>query len=205
MTPTKTPLVRIVDKDRSWSDALRVQLTFQNIQCKCYDDAQTFLEVDDLMRPGCIVLDLDTPTLSGLTLLSKLKKDGVVIPIVMTGSDAMIAHAVEAMKLGAADFIGKPVNTKRVVKVVSDIIASEAQDEEVTRFLMAYTTLSKRERQVIEVSSRGLSHEEVAEKLGISIKTAQVHRYNAYRKLGIHNITETFHMMTRTGLLEEEG
>ncbi|MBO7174012.1 MAG: response regulator transcription factor [Burkholderiaceae bacterium] len=203
MPQIKTRLVRIVDTDRAWRESLRTQMTYQNLPVKLYADAKQFLLEDDFTRPGCIVLDLDTPAMTGMTLLSRLKKDGVELPVVMMGNNATITMAVDAMKMGARDFIAKPVNEKRVVKVVAEILKADEQDSEVTRFLDAYASLSKRERQVIEVSIRGLTHEEVAQKLGITIKTAQVHRYNAYRKLDHHNITEIYLMMQKTGLVEE--
>ena len=200
MLPTQRPLIRVIDPDSQTREFLRIFFTYQGWPVKTYPDVELFLRDDEASRLGILVVDMNEPTMGAKALLTRLRDEGSVKPVIVMAADATIDAAVEMMKLGAADFIAKPLEENRLKSSVKKQLEDVMHEAEFQKFVMAYQSLSSRERVVIELSTQGLCHEAVAEKLGISIKTAQVHRYNAYRKLGIHNITEIFHMMTKVGL-----
>ena len=201
MLPTQMPLIRVIDPDSQTRESLRILFTYQGWPVKTYPEVELFLRDDEASRLGILVVDMNEPTMGAKALLTRLREEGNVKPVIVLGAGATIEAAVEMMKLGAADFIAKPLEENRLMSSVKKQLEDVMHEAEFQKFVMAYQSLSNRERVVIELSTQGLCHEAVAEKLGISIKTAQVHRYNAYRKLGIHNITEIFHMMTRVGLV----
>ena len=200
MFVTATPLIRIIDPDKHCRDLLHLRLTQHDWFVKTYSDVESLMRLDDGNRPGIVIVDLDEPTMGALEFLSRQKNDSPHPTIVM-GEGATIEVAVEAMKLGAIDFFKKPVDEARLINVIHERLDLMMKEAELQNFVRAYHALSKREREVIELSIEGLTHEVVAERLGISIKTAQVHRYNAYRKLKLHNVTEIFLMMTKAGLV----
>ena len=203
MLPTQMPLIRVIDPDSQTRESLRILFTYQGWPVKTYPEVELFLRDDEASRLGILVVDMNEPTMGAKALLTRLREEGNVKPVIVMAPDATIDVAVEMMKLGAADFIAKPLEENRLKSSVKKQLEDVMHEAEFQKFVMAYQSLSNRERVVIELSTQGLCHEAVAEKLGISIKTAQVHRYNAYRKLGIHNITEIFHMMTKVGLATE--
>lgn len=179
-------------------------LRFKGISAKIYPSSEVFLAQDNFSIPGCLVLDIGSTSLSDIDLHERLTKHIANLPTIYTGRDATIDMAVQAMKMGAVDFFAKSVSDERIINAILMVINKYLSLEpELDKFARAYDLLSTRERQVIELSVKGLSHKDVAQSLGITPKTAMVHRYNAYIKLGYHNITEIFHMMVRVGLVDD--
>ena len=202
MLPTQMPLIRVIDPDSQTREFLRYLFTHQGWPVKTYPNVEIYQREDEASRLGIVIVDLNEPTMGAKAFLTRLREEGSVRPVIVLGEGATIDVAVEIMKLEAVDFIAKPLEEKRVLTSVAKQIEDVVREAESQKFVMTYQSLSNREREVIDLSIQGLSHEAVAEKLGITIKTAQVHRYNAYRKLGFHNITEIFHMMTKVGLVK---
>ena len=126
---------------------------------------------------------------------------GVDLPIIFLSAHGDIDMAVHTMKHGAVEFLQKPVREERLFKVVQDVITEymnrQEQMADVIEFKNKLKNLTQREREVVNLISLGKSNKEVAEQLGISEKTAQVHRGAAYRKLEIHNATEIARLLMR--------
>ena len=194
-------LIRLVDDDREFRTAQIFALRMAGFDAVGFESAEAFLRDDDVRRPGCVVLDVRMEGMSGLDCLRKLRESGRDIPIVFLSGHGDIDMAVHTMKNGAVEFLQKPVREERLFKVVHDVITEymnrQEQMADVIEFKNRLKNLTQREREVVNLISLGKSNKEVAEQLGISEKTAQVHRGAAYRKLEIHNATEIARLLMR--------
>ncbi len=196
-----TPLVRIVDDDEGIRNSMAFLLEGEGWEVKTYRDGSQFLANGDFVRPGCIIMDVRMPNMSGLGLQTHLNEMGVDLPVIFLSGHGDIDMAVHTMKAGAVEFLQKPVREERLFKVVNDVITEYINRQErmadVLDFKNKLKNLTTREREVVNLISLGKSNKEVADELGISEKTAQVHRGAAYRKLGIHNATEIARFLMR--------
>ncbi len=196
-----TPLVRIVDDDEGIRNSMAFLLEGEGWEVKTYRDGSQFLANGDFVRPGCIIMDVRMPNMSGLGLQTHLNEMGVNLPVIFLSGHGDIDMAVHTMKAGAVEFLQKPVREERLFKVVNDVITEYMNRQErmadVLDFKNKLKNLTTREREVVNLISLGKSNKEVADELGISEKTAQVHRGAAYRKLGIHNATEIARFLMR--------
>lgn len=197
------PLVRVIDDD----DAMRRSWAFliegEGWNVITYSDALDFLSSNDFLRPGCIVLDVRMPRMSGLELQDRLMKLKVDLPIIFISGHGDIDMAVHTLKIGAVDFLQKPVDDQRLLnainKAVSTNLIHRRNEEELSIFKARLENLTAREREVIRMVAQGMSNKALADTLNISEKTVQVHRGSAYRKLGIHNAAEIARMMILSG------
>lgn len=195
------PLVRIVDDDEGIRNSMAFLLDGEGWEVKTYRDGSQFLANGDFIRPGCIIMDVRMPNMSGLGLQTHLNEMGVDLPVIFLSGHGDIDMAVHTMKAGAVEFLQKPVREERLFRVVNDVITEYMNRQErmadVLDFKNKLKNLTTREREVVNLISLGKSNKEVADELGISEKTAQVHRGAAYRKLGIHNATEIARFLMR--------
>ena len=201
MSNSDTPLIRIVDDDEGVRNSMAFLLEGEGWDVRTYRDGSQYLASNDFERPGCIILDVRMPNMSGLGLQNHLNEMGVDLPIIFLSGHGDIDMAVHTMKLGAVEFLQKPIREERLFKVVRDVVNNyldnQAKMADVIEFKRKLKNLTTREREVVNLISLGRSNKEVAEELGISEKTAQVHRGAAYRKLEIHNATEIARLLMR--------
>ena len=197
------PLIRIIDDDSAVRSSWSFLLSGENYVCAEYSDAGTFLASADFRRPGCILLDVRMPSMSGLELQNKLKDIGCDLPIVFVSGHGDIDMAVNAVKNGAFDFIEKPPKESRLIDTIEAAVARNKamrrDQAEVADFKSRLEQLTQREREVIRMVAQGYSNKEVAAEFGISEKTVQVHRGSAYRKLDLHNAAEIARLLLLSG------
>lgn len=200
---TLKPLVRVIDDD----DAMRRSWAFliegEGWDVATYSNAIEFITSNDFTRPGCIVLDVRMPNMSGLELQDKLRVMGVTLPIIFISGHGDIDMAVHTLKHGAVDFLQKPVDDQRLLTTIGTAVMRHLNqcrnDMELSTFRARLEQLTQREREVIRMVAQGMSNKSVAENLGISEKTVQVHRGSAYRKLDLHNAAEIARLLLRSG------
>ena len=198
-----SPVIRIIDDD----DAMRKSWAFliedEGWEVVTYPDALTFLSSNDFIRPGCILLDVRMPQMSGLELQTKLRDLGCDLPIIFVSGPGDIDMAVNTLTAGAADFLQKPVDSQRLLDTIDNAVAKNLSmrrnSAEVSDFKARFEQLTQREREVIRMVARGYANKEVAREFGISEKTVQVHRGAAYRKLDLHNAAEIARLLMKAG------
>ena len=186
--------VYVVDDDSSTRELLAWLMKRHAIACETFADAEAFLERYRAGGPGCLVLDLHMPGMSGLEVQRVLKKQGVQIPVIFLSGRADVSTAVQAVKSGAFDFIEKPFDYKRIVALVRDCLARDLQlrAERGRQELAAARIgqLTQREREVMERVVAGHPNRVIGEQLDISIKTVEAHRAHIMEKLEVNSVAE---------------
>ena len=187
-------LVRIVDDDSDLRAAIRFLLESEGWEVADYYSAADFLLNDDPKIPGCLILDVRMPEMTGVELQSELKQHVREIPIVFLSAHGDIEMAVKTLHEGVVDFLTKPVQEDKLVPVISravklDLIKrSLSFDHE--KIKERFRELTEREKQIVLLLTKGLLNREVGERLGISTRTVEVHRARAFKKLELHTISE---------------
>ena len=194
MSAPSAQTVYVVDDDSSTRELLAWLMKRNAIACETYADARSFLENYRPGDPGCLVLDLHMPGMSGLDVQRVLKEQGVQIPVIFLSGRADVPTAVEAVKSGAFDFIEKPFDYKRIVALVRECLdrdlklIAERERRQVAATRIAQ--LTQREREVMERVVAGQLNRVIAEELDISIKTVEAHRAHIMEKLEVHSVAE---------------
>jgi FixJ family two-component response regulator len=189
------PIAVLVDDDQAVCEALGELLNSVGLDTIAFSSSSELLEAKLPDRPGCIVLDVRMPGLSGLDLQHHLAEQGILTPIVFLTGHGDIAMSVQAMKAGAVDFLTKPVRDQTFLDAVSkaietDIVRRSAASE-TQKNVELYETLTPRERQVFRLVVKGLLNKQIAFELEISEVTVKLHRSSMMRKM---NATSTAHL-----------
>jgi len=196
-------IVRVVDDDPDVRRSWQFVIEGEGWNVLTYASALEFLEKDSPFTPGCLVLDVRMPGMSGIELQHEMKLRGDTLPIIFISAHGDIDMAVNTLKAGAIDFLQKPVDDQRLLKTIENAVshnlAQRRGKREVTDFRNRLESLTQREREVIRMVAQGYSNKEVAREYGISEKTVQVHRGSAYRKLDLHNAAEIARLLMLTG------
>jgi FixJ family two-component response regulator len=189
------PLVALVDDDSAVREALGDLLNSVGIDTVAFASADEYLELSTADRPGCLVLDVRMPGLSGLDLQNQLAELGRGRPIVFLTGHGDIAMSVQAMKAGAVDFLTKPVRDQTFLDAVSRAIEADvtrrATANQTQRYVELYATLTPRERQVLRFVVKGSLNKQIAFELKISEVTVKLHRSSMMKKL---NASSTAHL-----------
>ena len=174
------PLIRLVDDEVDQLAALEMLLVGQGWDVAAYTGAKEFLTSDMPSRPGCLILDVRMPGISGLELQDEMNRREYPLPIIFLTGHGDIEMAVHTVREGARDFLQKPVDPEKLLKTVAWVVQEDcdrrAMPIDEAQWKQRYALLTERERDVILL------------KLGISERTVQVHRLGAYRKLDVHNV-----------------
>ncbi|OEO28516.1 DNA-binding response regulator [Devosia insulae DS-56] len=181
------PVAVLVDDDRAVREALGDLLNSVGVDTVSFASSSEFLTAELPDRPGCLVLDVRMPGLSGLDLQRHLAEQGITTPIVFLTGHGDIAMSVQAMKSGAVDFLTKPVRDQSFLDAVSRAIAADVTQRDAARETQKnvdlYDSLTPRERQVLRYVVKGLLNKQIAYELEISEVTVKLHRSSMMRKM----------------------
>ncbi|MCB9898212.1 MAG: response regulator transcription factor [Planctomycetes bacterium] len=187
-------VVWVVEDDESMRESLVTTLASTRTDVRSFESGRDFLEAFDPGRPGCVVLDMRMPGVSGLEVHKVLVERGAEVPVVFVTGYADVAVAVEAMRHGAFDFVEKPFEADDILERVEAALHHGRREfQRVRRRNVArqrIEMLTAREREVLEFVAGGLSNKEIAESLGISRRTVEVHRNHLMTKMGTGNVVE---------------
>lgn len=186
--------VFIVDDDAAVRDSIAELVESVGLQARCYPSAPAFLEAFEPQRPGCLVLDVRMRGMSGMELQRELKAQGVGLPVIVLTGHADVPMAVEAMKAGAVDFLQKPYRDQALLDSINTALSMTGvvgdSDAAVDTIEQSATTLTEREKEVLELVRVGKTSKEIARALAISPRTAEAHRRNLLRKLDVGSVKE---------------
>lgn len=195
--------VHIVDDDPQVRGSTSFLLRSLGYETEIYSDGVEFL-ADAKFGDGCILLDLRMPRLNGLQVQAELARRGISMPLVMLSGHGDIATAVEAMKLGALDFVEKPYQEERLLSVIRAALESAAQArhrQEIRRLaLQQVKLLSPREAQVLRGLLGGLPNKAIARRLDLSPRTVEMYRAKMTEKLGVVSSSQAVAVALKAGL-----
>jgi FixJ family two-component response regulator len=196
-------MIYLVDDDRRVLNALTRLLQSEGWLTQAFTSTAAFLEAHDPAVPGCVVLDLMMPEMSGLAVQTELQRLGLSRPVIFLSGRAEITACATAMKAGAVDFLTKPVEAPLLFAAVHRAIeydaAQRAHVEQRRALNERMTRLTHRERQVLSGVVEGLLNKQIANQLGIVEKTVKVHRAHAISKLGARSTAELVRMVYSLG------
>ena len=199
--------VYVIDDDEAMRDSLNFLLDSANFKVTLFETALSFLDALPSLDFGCVVSDVRMPGLDGIELLKRMKAGNSTFPIVIMTGHGDVPLAVEAMKLGAVDFLEKPFEDDRLIGMIEAAIRQAepaAKNEAVTLDIASrIATLSPRERQVMDGLIAGLSNKLIARDYDISPRTIEVYRANVMTKMQANSLSELVRLAMRAGMLND--
>jgi FixJ family two-component response regulator len=199
-----TPIVFVVDDDPSMRAALEDLISSVGLQPRLFASPQDFLRSPRPDAPGCLVLDVRLPGMSGLTFQKELERVGVTLPVIFITGHGDIPMSVRAMKAGAVEFLTKPFNDQEMLDAIHAAIERDRQGRReaqlVCQLRERYTTLTERERQIMTLVVIGRANKQIAGELNLSEMTVKVHRGQAMRKMQAESLPELVRMADRLGV-----
>lgn len=186
--------VFVVDDDEAMRDSLYLLLESVNLKARMFASARDFMQFCGPRQEGCLLLDVRMPEMSGMELLETLKSSGITLPVIMITGHGDVPMAVRALKHGAFDFIQKPFMTRELLARVHAALETDRKNRlrsgELEQRRAAFSALTDREMEVVDLVVAGNSSKLIARSLGISPKTVDIHRANIMRKLNVHTVAE---------------
>ena len=188
------PRVHIVDDDEALRDSLKWLLESRGLEVELYPSGEAFLKAFDNGFCGCLVLDVRMPGMSGLDLYEQLQARASTLPVIFITGHGDVPMAVSALKQGAADFIEKPFNDQEILQLIESCMqqdrAASAKRAESASAAQRLNSLTQREHEVLGLVVGGQLNKQIADELGISIKTVEVHRSRVMQKMGANSVAE---------------
>ncbi len=186
--------VYLIDDDKAVREALSLLLETVGMTIFTYADPAEFLRSLHALEPGTLVIDIRMPGVSGLRLQEQLEDAGCLWPVIVISGHGDIEACRRAFKNGAVDFLAKPVDEQDLIDAVQKgetlLHLADVRDAESAETMALLAQLTVREREVLELATRGLTSREIADALNLSPRTIDTHRANAGAKLGTHSIAE---------------
>jgi FixJ family two-component response regulator len=197
------PTVFVVDDDPKVRKAITRVLANDGWITRSFGSAKDYLTAHADDTPGCLILDLLMPDMTGLDLQRELARIGHIRPIVFLSGEGNIPTSVQAMKCGAIDFLTKPVESKALLDAVRRAMKRDASERAAARQIhdiqKRYSSVTARERQVLDGVVSGLPNKQIAADLGIAEKTVKVHRARAVDKMGARSTAELVRIVDALG------
>ncbi len=203
------PIVSIVDDDASVGRSLKRLMKSAGLDSQEFASAQEFLRRDPQDRPGCLVLDVRMPGLSGLDLQKELAVSGLSLPIIFITGHGDIPMSVKAMKSGAVDFLPKPFNEQELLdaihRAIDRDIREREQRQQVLSIQQRVDLLTRREQEVFALVVTGMLNKQVAGQLGVAEKTVKVHRARVMEKMKADSLAHLVRLAEKVGVSPPEG
>jgi FixJ family two-component response regulator len=189
-----SPTVFVVDDDPSVLRSLTALLEGRGYRVETFPSAADFLAACDPARPGCVIADLRMPHVNGFGLQGQLKRRGFGLPIIFLSAHGDVPAAVHAMRQGALAFLEKSAETGELLAQVDEALAVDAarraEEARERERVLRLAVLSPREREVMDLIVQGATNKEVAHRLGISVKTVEIHRGRVMSKLDAGSVAD---------------
>lgn len=195
MSTTHSPLIHLIDDDAAVRDSLALLIGTVGLRVTTWAEPLAFLAGFDRQAIGAIVLDVRMPGLSGLTVLERLRAEGVDQPVVMLTGHGTVELCRRAFKSGAAEFLEKPVDDELLIETLQTAVRQHVRSRERHQAdreaRERHAQLSEREREVLGLIVAGLTNKEIARALGgLSPRTVETHRANLFAKLGAESLAQ---------------
>lgn len=199
--------VHVIDDDEAVRDSLSFLLQAAKLDVRTYGSAAGFLEVATNLRSGCVITDVRMPGLSGIDLLKRLRELKVTLPVIVITGHADVPLAVEAMKIGALDFLEKPFDDEVLLASIRTALKQQEGDSsrqaQRTEVEGRLATLSNRERDVLLGLVAGRANKQIAFDLGISPRTIEIYRANLMTKMQAASLSDLVRMALLSGIMDQ--
>lgn len=194
-----TPTVMVIDDDEAVRSSLKLLLRSVKLPVTVYSSAQEFLPKYMVDQPGCLIVDVRMPGMSGLELQQQLNLRGAMVPVIFITGHGDISMAVEAMRQGAFDFIPKPFRDQDLLDRVQKALEKDAKNRreisQTGHIKKQFETLTPREREVLELVTSGKPNKVMAADLGVSQRTIEIHRARVMEKMGANSLAQLVRMV----------
>ncbi len=191
-------VVHVIDDDDDARESLAFLLSTADIEVHTYESAVAFLKALPQVTAGCIITDVRMPEIDGMELLRRLNEEGAALPVIIMTGHGDVPLAVEAMKLGAVDFLEKPFDDDALLTAVRMALSKNREDSEQelrkAEVKERLASLSPREQQVLNGLVAGHPNKTIAFDLGISARTVEVYRANLMTKMQARSLSELVRM-----------
>lgn len=203
-------LVHVVDDDASFRTAIERRLKLAGYEVATYASSQDLLDTSpDDAQPGCILLDVQIPGLSGPDLQGRLIAQGSTLPVIFLTGHADTPTTVRTIKAGAEDFLTKPVSSEQLLDAIERALARQSsartQRDRLETFRTCLAALTPRERQVFDLIVRGRINKQVAHELGTTERTVKAHRHQVMEKMQVQSLAELVSLAERFGVLDKDS
>jgi two-component system, LuxR family, response regulator FixJ len=203
--PSDKAIVHVIDDDEAVRQSLAFLLGTAGIDVQTYESAVAFLDVAAKVKLGCVITDVRMPELSGVDLLRRLRELKLGVPVIVITGHGDVPLAVEAMKIGAVDFLEKPFDDEVLLASVRSALNQLDRDSkrqaERTEIEGRLAALSSRERDVLEGLVAGHANKQIAYDLGISPRTIEIYRANLMTKMQAASLSDLVRMALIAGIL----
>ena len=207
-TLAELPVVFVVDDDADVREGLKSLLRSVNLQVGTFGSASEFLQSKLPDAPGCLVLDVRLPGLSGLDFQTELAKAGIGIPIIFITGHGDIPMSVKAIKAGAVEFLTKPLREQDMLDAVRVALEKDRsrreQNKKTSDLRKSYDSLTSREQDVMSLVTAGLMNKQIAAEIGVSEITVKVHRGSVMRKMEARSLADMVRMADALGIRWEK-
>ncbi|HEX3440747.1 MAG TPA: response regulator FixJ [Pseudolabrys sp.] len=205
----RDPTIYVIDDDEAVRDSLEFLLKSAGITVRGFDSAKAFLEIMPEVNSGCVITDVRMPGITGIDLLRKMSEAKRDLPVIVITGHGDIALAVEAMKIGAVDFLEKPFEDDHLLAAVRAALDKDAdaakRQAKLGDIHDKLALLSNRERQVLEALVAGHANKIIAFDLGISPRTVEIYRANVMTKMAANSLSDLVRMAMMAGVMESSG
>jgi FixJ family two-component response regulator len=203
MVAEHRPVVFVIDDDSSMRLALEDLIRSVGLEVRVFAAPQEFLQSERPAAPGCLVLDVRLPGMSGLAFQTELLKEGVTLPVIFITGHGDIPMSVRAMKAGAVEFLTKPFHDQDLLDAIHSAIERDRTGRRAAMRLAGLrerlATLSERERQIMTLVVIGKPNKQIAAELGLSEMTVKVHRGQVMRKMLAKSLPDLVRMADQLG------
>ena len=201
--PQPMPVVTVVDDDEAVRSSLRLLLKSVGLEVRTLASAAEFLQAFDAQQPGCLVLDVRMPGMSGLELQDALNLRGAILPVIFITGHGDVPMAVEAMQHGAFDFLQKPFRDQDLLDRIQRALTLDRENRtellQKDRIRSRLESLTPREREVLELMTRGRPNKLMAADLGLSQRTIEIHRARVMEKMNASSLAQLVRMTLELG------
>ncbi|MCE5303006.1 MAG: response regulator [Planctomycetaceae bacterium] len=188
------PTVFIIDDDPAVRQALGVLIRSMRLRAEAFESAQQFLDTFDASRPGCLLVDVRMPGISGLELLEQLERHDICLPAIVMSAYGDVPMVVRAMKAGALNFLEKPCRDQQLWEAIQEAIKWDAAHRQQvvlrSKVLHRLKRLTPGEQEVLRLLIEGKSNKTIATELGLSVRTIEVRRAKLMRKMKAESLAE---------------
>jgi len=191
--------VYVVEDDEPVRDSLLLLLKAEGYATKGYASAAAFLDEDIISLNGCLILDIRMPGMTGMELHKRMLELRCALPVIFVTGHGDVAMAVEAMKLGAVDFVQKPYREEDLLEKVRQALKMDAEQQEALRYKERLqeriASLTPRELEIMDMMIDGNANKVIAIELDISQRTVEIHRSRVMQKMGTHSLAQLVQMV----------